>query len=180
MQTGDALPCFLLTFGIKIMSIKWLLVTQRAVTLSLWNLRISVKHSSWVKRLICAQPWLRPELQYRWKWGNTLFIFIFMLPFGPIFREYDISFHCFADDLQIYVTIRSDTLAHWNMTVFTRWKYGQCIYFFILLKVKQRSSAFFLSLPPVFVISGPLNQSCLIHTTVRNSGFICYTFFTYN
>lgn len=39
--------------------------------------------------------------------GPVLFS-IYLLPLGSIFKRYSISFHCFADDLQIYVPLKQN------------------------------------------------------------------------
>uniref|UniRef100_A0A673KZ17 Reverse transcriptase domain-containing protein n=1 Tax=Sinocyclocheilus rhinocerous TaxID=307959 RepID=A0A673KZ17_9TELE len=52
--------------------------------------------------------WFRSYLSDRYHFVCPLLLSIYMLPLGNIIRKYGISFHCYADDTQLYISTRPD------------------------------------------------------------------------
>ncbi len=53
--------------------------------------------------------------------GPLLFT-IYMLPLGQIMRSFDIEFHCYADDMQLYVPVKSGTID--TSHIMSCWKFS--------------------------------------------------------
>ncbi len=63
---------------------------------------------------------------------------IYMLPLGNIIRKYRISFHCYADDTQLYISIRPDETSKLS-------KLTECVIFIFVIfifVIKYKSQSF--------------------------------------
>ncbi len=65
---------------------------------------------------VCSSEWrgiisIRTEVQYGVLQGTVLSLLIlalYILPLGNIIRKYGVSFHCYADNTQLYNSWRPD------------------------------------------------------------------------